>query len=260
MEHVPEVFTPLGSKEEMTFLEGPQSRGKELVFIFDVLKEFVKGFRKLHFIGPCVTVFGSARFKEGNQYYESARQIGREIVRLGFTVITGGGPGIMEAANRGAKEAGGRSIGCNIILPKEQKPNQYLDRWVEINYFFIRKILLTKYSYAFIVMPGGYGTMDEFFEAITLIQVGKTQRFPIILFGKSYHEDLIRYINNMVNEQTINAEDAQLFLFTDSIAEAINHLDKYAVEGFGLKRKKKMQPFSLLGEHKLHSREMKDSV
>jgi len=253
MEHAPEVFTPLGSNQEMTFLEGPQPRRKELIFLFDVLKDFIKGFRKLHFIGPCVTVFGSARFKEDNNYYEMARQIGHKIVEMGFAVMTGGGPGIMEAANRGAKESGGRSIGCNIILPKEQKPNNYLDRWVQINYFFVRKILLTKYSYAFVVMPGGYGTMDEFFEAITLIQVGKTQKFPIVLFGTLYHEKLITYINYMASQQTINVEDARLFLCTDSVDEAMDHINKYAVQGFGLMRKKRMKPFSWLGERLMHS-------
>ena len=251
MAHFSEDFTPVGSEEENIFLEGPHSRWKELLFLFDVLKEFVYGFRKLHFIGPCVTVFGSARFTENHPYYEEARQMGREIVKLGFTVITGGGPGIMEAANRGAQEAGGHSIGCNIILPKEQKPNKYLDRWVDIDYFFIRKVLLTKYSYAFVVMPGGYGTMDEFFEAITMIQTGKTMRFPVILMGMSYHEELFKYIENMIHEKTISPEDAKLFLFTDSITEAINHINKYAIEGFGLKKKRRMKPFGILGEHKL---------
>ena len=254
MEQIPDIFTPQGSKKESWFLEGPQTRRKELVFLFDVLKEFIKGFRTLHFIGPCVTVFGSARFKEENYYYEMARQIGQKIAELGFAVMTGGGPGIMEAANRGAKEAGGRSIGCNIILPKEQKPNKYLDKWVQINYFFVRKILLTKYSYAFVVMPGGYGTMDEFFEAITLMQVGKTKRFPVILFGTMYHKQLIEYIRNMVTQQTINPEDARLFLCTDSVAETIDHINKFAVQGFGLKRRKKMQPFSWLGERRINSR------
>ena len=165
-EHVNEdvAFNPIGSNRETVFLEGPHSRWQELKFLFHVLGQFIYGFRKLHFLGPCVTVFGSARFKETHPYYGKAREIGAEVVKLGFTIMTGGGPGIMEAANRGAKEAHGRSIGCNIILPHEQKPNGYLDRWVDIDYFFIRKVLLTKYSYAFVVMPGGYGTLDEFFE------------------------------------------------------------------------------------------------
>jgi hypothetical protein len=190
-------------------------------------------------VGPCVTVFGSARFKETQPYYEMARQMGREIVKLGFAVITGGGPGIMEAANRGAKEEGGHSIGCNIVLPKEQKPNIYLDRWVDIKYFFIRKILLTKYSYAFVVMPGGYGTMDEFFEAITMIQTGKSLKFPVILMGVVFHEELYKYIQNMIAQKTISPEDAELFLFTDSIPAAIDHIKKFAVEGFGLKKQVK---------------------
>lgn len=244
-----EDFTPVGSEQEMYFLEGPHSRWKELQFLFTVLKEFLYGFRKLHFIGPCVTVFGSARFKESHPYYETARQMGREIVKLGFAVITGGGPGIMEAANRGAKEAGGRSIGCNIVLPMEQKPNKYLDRWVNIDYFFIRKVLLTKYSYAFVVMPGGYGTMDEFFEAITLIQTGKTMRFPVILMGKEYHEELFKYIGNMISEKTISPEDAKLFLFTDSIPEAIQHIQQFAITKFGLTKRKKMRPWGIFGEH-----------
>jgi len=250
MEQSSEDFTPAGSVQEMAFLEGPHSRWKELRFILSVVREFIYGFRKLHFIGPCVTVFGSARFTESHPYYDKARQMGREIVKLGFTVITGGGPGIMEAANRGAKEGGGRSIGCNIVLPKEQMPNKYLDRWVTIDFFFLRKILLTKYSYAFVVMPGGYGTMDEFFEAITMIQTGKIRKFPIILMGKSYHEELFKFIQNLVQEKTISPPDAEIFLFTDSIEEAINHINKYAIEGFGLKKKRKMKPFKWLGERK----------
>lgn len=237
-----------GTERETYFLEGPRSRWKELLFVFTVFKEFVQGFRKLHFVGPCVTVFGSARFTEDHPYYIEARHLGQEIAKLGFTVITGGGPGIMEAANRGAKDAGGRSVGCNIVLPMEQKPNKFLDRWVNIDYFFIRKVLLTKYSYAFVVMPGGYGTMDEFFEAITLIQTGKTMRFPVILMGREYHQELFRHIQNMVSEKTIDEEDAKLFLFTDSIEEATNHIRAFAIDSFGLK-KKKMKPISILGEH-----------
>ena len=135
--------------EEKSFLEGPQSRRKDSLFVLKVLFEFIKGFRALHFVGPCVTVFGSARFKEGHPSYELARKMGAGLVDLGFTVMTGGGPGIMEAANRGAKEAGGKSVGCNIKLPQEQKHNDYLDKWVTIRYFFVRKVLLSKYSYAF---------------------------------------------------------------------------------------------------------------
>jgi uncharacterized protein (TIGR00730 family) len=243
-----EDFTPIGSRQETYFLEGPHSRRKELMFLFAVVREFVYGFRKLHFIGPSVTVFGSARFAETHPYYELAREMGREIAKLGFTVMTGGGPGIMEAANRGARDVNGRSIGCNIMLPKEQKPNKYLDKWIDINYFFVRKVLLTKYSYAFVVMPGGYGTMDEFFESITMIQTGKLSRFPVILMGTSFHDELYKYIQNMICEKTISPEDASLFLFTDSVKEAIAHISKYAIEGFGLKKRRKIKPFRILGE------------
>ncbi len=242
------AFNPIGSKQETVFLEGPNSRWLELKFLFHVMGQFIYGFRKLHFVGPCVTVFGSARFKETHPYYEKARQIGKELVHLGFAVMTGGGPGIMEAANRGAKEAGGRSIGCNIVLPNEQKPNNYLDRWVDIDYFFIRKVLLTKYSYAFVVMPGGYGTLDEFFEAITMIQTGKYQKFPIVLFGLKFHEKLYAHIQKMIVEKTISPEDAKLFLYTDSVKDAVAHIEKYSIEGFGLKKRKVIKPLSIFGE------------
>src|SRR6201993_4129292 len=174
------------TKSEIQFLEGPQSYWKEFVFSLKVLKEFIKGFRTLHFSGPCVTVFGSARFKEGHPYYQKARELSGEIAKLGFTIMTGGGPGIMEAANRGAKEVGGRSVGCNIELPFEQSSNVYLDRCIRLHYFFVRKALLVKYSYAFVVMPGGVGTLDEFFEALTLLQTGKIKNFPMVIMGTDY--------------------------------------------------------------------------
>lgn len=245
-------FTPVGSQQERAFLEGPHSRWREFTFLVDVVREFISGFRKFHFIGPCVTVFGSARFPETHPYYILARQVGGAMVNLGFSVITGGGPGIMEAANRGAKDAGGQSIGCNIILPVEQHPNDYLDSWVNINYFFIRKVLLTKYSYAFVVMPGGYGTLDEFFEAITMIQTGKLLRFPIVLMGRDYHTELEKHIERMVAEKTISPDDAALYLFTDSVAEATAHIKKFAVEKFGLNKKRKpIRPWGILGERRL---------
>jgi len=234
--------------EEKIFLEGPHSRKWEFFFTLKILMEFIKGFRTLHFVGPCVTVFGSARFKEDHPFYEQARAIGGCLAKMGFTVMTGGGPGIMEAANRGAKEAGGISVGCNIILPMEQHPNPYLDKWVNFDYFFVRKVLLTKYSYAFVVMPGGLGTMDEFFEALTLIQTHKVKKFPVVLFGKEYHKHLIAHFEYMAQAGTIHPDDLKLFLFTDSIDEAIAHLEKYAVEGFGLKRRKKIKSWSILGE------------
>ncbi len=213
--------------------------------------EFIYGFRKLHFTGPCVTVFGSARFSETNEYYILARKMGQEIAKLGFSVITGGGPGIMEAANRGAKDVGGISIGCNIVLPKEQHPNIYLDKWVDFDYFFVRKVLLSKYSYAFVVLPGGYGTLDEFFEAITLIQTGKFQRFPVVRMGMDYHKALHEHIQRLVTVKTIDPLDVKLFLFTDSIEEAISHIVTHAIEGFQLKKKKQYTPMRWLGERKV---------
>lgn len=234
--------------EEQVFLEGPHSRTEEFVFTVKVLFEFIKGLRKFHFLGPCATVFGSARFKEDHPFYVAARQMGSELAKVGFTVMTGGGPGIMEAANRGAKDAGGKSVGCNILLPAEQKPNPYLDHWVKINYFFIRKVLLTKYSYAFIVMPGGFGTLDEFFESITLIQTNKIKHFPVILFGKEYHSKLQEHLQAMANAGTISPDDLKLFLFTDSIPEAISFLEETAIQGFHLKKLLKHKPSKLLGE------------
>ena len=150
------------------YLDGPKSRGFELSFAFRVFWQFIRGFRKLHFIGPCITVFGSARFKEDHIYYKAAVEFGKRIADMGFTTLTGGGPGVMEAANRGAFENGGQSIGCNIQLPFEQKPNPYVHKSVTFEHFFVRKVLLTKYSYAFIILPGGFGTMDELFEILTL--------------------------------------------------------------------------------------------
>src|SRR5262249_14775602 len=147
--------------EEAHFLRGPQKRGFELWRAIKIFFELLRGFRALHFVGPCVTVFGSARFKEDHPQYRAARQVGALLARAGFTVMTGGGPGIMEAANRGAKDVGGKTVGCNIELPQEQKPNPYLDHWVTFRHFYVRKLMLVKYSYAFIAMPGGFGTLDE---------------------------------------------------------------------------------------------------
>ena len=230
-------------KSEIKFLEGPQSRWEEFTFTIRVLIEFIRGFRTLHFAGPCVTIFGSARFGEEHPDYQKARELGAAMAGIGFTVMTGGGPGIMEAANRGAREAGGRSLGCNISLPMEQDPNPYLDTWVDIRYFFVRKVLLVKYSYAFIVMPGGFGTLDEFFEAITLIQTNKISRFPIVLFDREYHQPLLAHIEKMRLEKTISEKDLELFLVTDSVEEAAAHIRDKAITPFGLTyRKPKPNP------------------
>jgi uncharacterized protein (TIGR00730 family) len=241
-------FTPVGTEKETTFLDGAHARWKEFMFLVDVMREFIKGFRKLHFVGPCITVFGSARFEPGTVYYELARKVGGAMADMGFTIMTGGGPGIMEAANRGAKEAGGKSVGCNIVLPKEQHPNAYLDLWIDIDYFFVRKVLLSKYSYGFVVMPGGYGTLDEFFDAIELIQTGKALRFPVVMMGTEYHHHLYKHLQKLVEEKTIGANDINLFLFTDSLDEAVEHIRKHAIGDFGLNLGKQMKPMKLLGE------------
>ncbi len=227
------------TKSEIKFLEGPQSRWKEFRFSFSVLLEFIKGFRVLHFVGPCVTIFGSARFKENDITYKQTQDLAGEIAKLGFTIMTGGGPGVMEAANRGAKEVGGRSVACNIVLPMEQKPNPYLDKWVSIKYFFVRKTLLIKYSYAFVVMPGGFGTLDEYFEALTLIQTKMLNEFPIIIFDKAYHKDIIEHIERMKERGAIAVNDLELCLFTDSIPDAVKHIQDKSIKKFGLKAAKK---------------------
>ncbi len=239
---------PGAAIREKTFLEGPRSRTKELLTVLRVLKEFIAGFRALHFIGPCVTVFGSARFKEDHPWYKQAREVGAAVCQLGFTVMTGGGPGIMEAANRGAKDVDGRSIGCNIILPFEQKPNPYLDAVVNFHYFFVRKVMLVKYSYAFVVMPGGFGTLDEMFEALTLIQTKKIYNFPIVLMGCEYWQPMMPFLESMVAAKTISPEDLKLLLFTDSVAEAMAHIQQYAIDQFGLQRDKSPTPSRWLGE------------
>lgn len=221
-------------KSEIKFLQGPQSRWEEFTFTVKVVLEFVRGLRALHFVGPCVTFFGSARFGEHHPYYDLTRKAAAEIAKLGFTIMTGGGKGLMEAANRGAKDVGGRSVGCNIKLPAEQKPNAYLDKWVTIRYFFVRKTLLIKYSFAFIVLPGGFGTMDEFFEALTLIQTKKIRQFPIIVLDRDFHTELMKHIDHMKAKGTISVDDLSLILFTDSIEEAVRFIREKSVERYGL--------------------------
>lgn len=211
-------------------------------------RDFIRGFRVLHFVGPCVTVFGSARFDEQHRYYEMAREVGRALAGMGFTVMTGGGPGVMEAANRGAREAGGRSVGCNIELPFEQQPNAYLDRWVTTQYFWVRKVLLVKYSYAFIVMPGGFGTLDELTEALTLIQTRKILQFPIVLMGCDYWAPFLAMAKTMVDAGTISAADLDLMLTTDSVADAMAHIELHAVKQFGLTRRHVPRASRVLGE------------
>ena len=236
-------------KSEIEFLEGRQSRFREFYFTLKVVWEFVKGFRTLHFVGPCITIFGSARLREGDPDYERTREISGRIAKLGFTIMTGGGPGIMEAANRGAREVGGRTVGVNIELPFEQQPNPYLDRSIDIRYFFVRKVLMLKYSYGFVIMPGGYGTLDEFFETMTLIQTKKIDKFPVVVMNQAYHTRLMEYIDTMIERGTLSSDDKKLFLYTDSIDEAVEYLHRNTVDPFQLKKESKLcRPFRWLFE------------
>jgi uncharacterized protein (TIGR00730 family) len=234
------------------FLDGPRSRFAEFFTLLRVMRDFLRGFRTLHFVGPCVTVFGSARIQPDDPHYELARKMGAAVARLGFSVMTGGGPGIMEAANRGAKDVGGRSVGCTIELPSEQPANAYLDRCVQMHYFFVRKALLVKYSYAFVVMPGGAGTLDELFEALTLIQTAKIKNFPIVIMGTDYWKELIGFIEKMAQRRMIADADLNLIYSTDSVDEAIAHIRSKAIEPFGLKRVARIRKhFPWLGERGL---------
>ena len=250
----PEPPNPLKSPpgdpadRDVILLEGPHSRLGELRLLLVALGDFITGFRGLHFVGPCVTVFGSARIPETHPFYALAREVGAGLSRLGFTVMTGGGPGIMEAANRGAREAGGRSVGCAIKLPHEQGVNRYLDRFVVCDYFFVRKTLLLKYSYAFVCMPGGMGTLDELFEALTLIQTGKIQHFPVVLMGVDYWGPLVAQLQRMVTERTIDARDLDLLLVTDDVEAALTHINERTVKPFGLTARKVRRPSKILRE------------
>jgi uncharacterized protein (TIGR00730 family) len=231
--------TIIPSKEQV-YLDGPKSRSYELAFAWRVFWQFIKGFRHLHFIGPCITVFGSARFKEDHPYYIKAREFGKHIAELGFTTMTGGGPGIMEAANRGAFENNGKSVGCNIQLPFEQKENPYVQKSVTFEHFFVRKVLLVKYSYAFVIMPGGFGTMDELFETLTLVQTKSISQFPIVLFGKEYFQPLLESIEWMEKHGTISKEDMKLVLLTDNVDEAMNYISSYISTNYKVKPRKRL--------------------
>jgi uncharacterized protein (TIGR00730 family) len=200
-----------------------------------IFLEFMGGFRKLDTIGPCVTVFGSARFEEDNGYYELAREAGHHLAKAGFTVVTGGGPGIMEAASRGAKEAGGYTVGCNIDLPQEQDANPYLDLVVEFQHFFLRKVMLVKYSYAFMVLPGGFGTFDEVFETATLIQTAKIEHFPVVLLGTGFWSPVLDLLRaKLVGEGTIDEADLAILHLTDSPQEGVQLIRETVTERCGL--------------------------
>jgi uncharacterized protein (TIGR00730 family) len=211
---------------DVELLSGPDDLEVDIARGEKVFEEYINGCRQLHDIGRAITVFGSARFGEDHQYYILAREVGRELASTGYTVVTGGGPGVMEAANRGAQEAGGMSVGCNIILPHEQEPNPYLDRCVEFDYFFVRKVMLLKYSVGFIFMPGGFGTMDEVFETATLIQTGKMNSFPMVAMGTDYWAELIDFIQKaMLAEGTIRADEVDVHQ-TDSPVDAVAYINK----------------------------------
>jgi uncharacterized protein (TIGR00730 family) len=215
-------FLHLVKDAEKRFLAGRRERSDDLESAVRFFLEFLRGFESLDFEGPCVTVFGSARFPEGHAYYELARAMGRALAEAGYVVMTGGGPGIMEAANRGAKEAGGLSLGCNIRLPMEQKPNPYLDRFIELEYFFVRKVMLVKYSSAFVVMPGGFGTLDEAFEVLTLIQTRKLDSFPVVALGGAFWDRVRAFIEgSLVAEGTISSGDLDLIRSAGDVEDAL---------------------------------------
>ena len=217
---------PDAQHSDIRLLEGPRSRIDEFFRVIRIGIEFIMGYRALHWTGPCVTVFGSARFNEGDPYYDLARSAGAELAKLGFTIMTGGGPGIMEAANRGAKDVGGRSIGCNILLPVEQQPNPYLDKIVLFRHFFVRKVMLVKYSQAFLIFPGGFGTLDEAFEAATLIQTGKIHGFPLVFVGVDYWQPLFDFLRStLLKHRAISQHDFDHLLLTDSLDEILQAVE-----------------------------------
>ncbi|HBS86581.1 MAG: Rossman fold protein, TIGR00730 family [Bacteroidetes bacterium GWF2_38_335] len=209
----------------------PEIRSTNSWMIFKIMSEFVEGFDKLSKIGPCVSIFGSARTSQDNKYYILAEDIAFRLTSLGYGVITGGGPGIMEAGNKGAKRGGGKSVGINIILEFEQEPNKYIDsdKMINFDYFFVRKTMFMKYAQGFIVLPGGFGTLDELFQAVTLIQTGKVARFPIILVGKDYWQGMIDWIKNTmeIKEKNISEGDLDLMLVVDTAEEAVEYIDKF---------------------------------
>lgn len=224
---LPSLLTEV-SETEQQFLSGKHNRGADVEGAVRIFLEFLRGFEFFRGIDrPCVTVFGSARFAPGHRYYEMARQLGNNLAHVGCAVMTGGGPGIMEAANRGAKEAGGLSLGCNITLPMEQRANPYLDRFIEMNHFFVRKVILVKYSRAFVVMPGGFGTLDEAFETLTLVQCNKLERFPIVAMGSDFWGPMQNFVRHaLVAEKTISPGDVDLLHVTDSPHEAAQYIEE----------------------------------
>ncbi len=228
---------PLAPKRlaEIRFLSTRPGLTREILRTFRIAVDFTRGFFAFRKLGPAITLFGSARFEEGHVFYDLARKAGAALAREGFTVMTGGGPGLMEAANRGARDAGGPSIGCNILLPHEQVPNPYLDRVVRFSYFFVRKMMLVKYSYGFVILPGGMGTLDEMTEALTLIQTGKIYDFPVVLMGRDYWKGFLDWLEGtLVKEGAISRENLDFLKITDDPAEAASFIHR-ALAGSGLK-------------------------
>jgi len=213
---------PHVEEAEKAFLAGRRSREADLESAVRFFLEFLRAFESFDFDRPCVTIFGSARFDESNRYYQLAREVGGALARAGFAVLTGGGSGVMEAANRGAREAGGLSLGCNITLPREQKPNPYLDRFIQFDHFFARKVMLVKYSTAFVVFPGGFGTLDETFEVATLMQTNKLERFPLIAVGSDFWDPLIDFAREkMMRYGTLSADETEFISRVDSAPEVV---------------------------------------
>jgi uncharacterized protein (TIGR00730 family) len=218
----PQSMLQLIKGAEEAFLSGRRKKQADVESAVGIFLEMLRGFEMFEVPDPCVTVFGSARLLEGDPYYDMARKLGSSLATAGFSVMTGGGPGLMEAANRGAKEAGGYSMGCNIALPHEQKPNPYLDSYVQFEHFFVRKVMLVKYSCAFVIMPGGFGTLDEAFEIAILIQTRKLSKFPIVLMGEAFWQPLRQFIRDkMVGMGLINEEDLGIVKITDDVDGAI---------------------------------------
>ena len=211
--------------------EWKKRSGKDSWVVFKIMSEFVAGFEKMSEIGPCVSIFGSARTQPGAHYYELGAEIAKKLTLAGFGIITGGGPGIMEAGNKGARETGGASVGLNIQLPFEQHSNPYIDpdKEVDFNYFFVRKVMFVKYAQGFVVLPGGFGTLDELFEALTLIQTLKIERFPVVLVGSSFWQGLIDWLKAVVLEQAnnISAKDLELFKIVDTADEVVEHISQF---------------------------------
>ncbi|MGZ4677354.1 MAG: LOG family protein [Acidimicrobiia bacterium] len=216
------------------YLAAPASRFADTRSAVRILGEYLSGAQSLHRYWPCVTVFGSARLGEGHSSYELGRAVGGALARTGYTVMTGGGPGLMEAANRGAREAGGSSVGCNIHLPVEQVPNPYVDHHVTFRHFFVRKVMLVKHSVGFVALPGGFGTFDEVFEAANLIETGTIVRFPVVLLGSDFWEPIVTILRSrLVGAHTVDAEDVDRFLVTDDPEEGAAHIER-ATERLGL--------------------------